>query len=90
MNGTIKEMIKKHLSDKSKEELLDIATGLLADIMWLNFTTTMADANTHATTQQAKSIMDAIKGDCSAVTRLLCETEKIASPLVNKLRDGGI
>lgn len=92
MTDVIKETIKKQLSDKSKEELLDMCAGFCADIMQVYYLhgMVMADANTHATTQQAKAVMDAIKGDFQEATKILCGTEKTASPLVNKLRDRGI
>lgn len=92
MNDIIKEAIKKQLSDRSKEELLDMCAGFCADIMQVTYLhgIVMADANTHVTTQQANSLMDAIKGDFQEITNILCGTEKTASPLVNKLKDGGI
>lgn len=90
MKDVIKETIKKQLSDKSKEELLDMAADFCADIMWLNFSRAMVYSNEQVTTQQTNAVMDAIKGDFSKVTEILCKTEKIASPLVNKLREGGI
>lgn len=77
MNDIIKETIKKQLSDKSKEELLDMCAGFCADVMWLNFSSAMAYSDTQVTTQQTKAVMDAINGDFNEVTKILCRTDKI-------------
>lgn len=76
MKDVIKETIKKQLSDKSKEELLDMCAGFCADIMWLNFSRAMIYSNEQVTIQQTKAVMDAIKGDFGEITKLLCDTEK--------------
>lgn len=88
----IKEEFKKILADKSKEELLDIAAGFCVDIMWLNFTTTMTDANTQVITQRAKeAIMDAINGNCKEIVEIVKNSINTStSPLTAKIREGGI
>lgn len=72
MNDIIKETIKKQLSDKSKEELLDMVADLFITAMNTNVMQGMADANMqYVNEQQQKALMDAINGDCSKITEFV-------------------
>lgn len=81
MNDIIKETIKKQLSDKSKEELLD----MLSDIFAFSIVTNIDVQSIQFGTQKA---IDAINEDFKELVKNEIDTS--ASILTTKLRDGGI
>lgn len=81
MNDIIKETIKKQLSDKSKEELLD----MLSDIFTFSIVANIDMQSIQFGTQKA---IDAINGDFKELVKNEIDTS--ASILTTKLRDGGI
>lgn len=81
MNDIIKETIKKQLSDKSKEELLD----MLSDIFAFSIVTNIDVQRIQFGTQKA---IDAINEDFKELVKNEIDTS--ASILTTKLRDGGI
>ena len=81
MNDIIKETIKKQLSDKSKEELLD----MLSDIFAFSIVTNIDVQSIQFGAQKA---IDAINKDFKELVKNEIDTS--ASILTTKLRDGGI
>lgn len=81
MNDIIKETIKKQLSDKSKEELLD----MLSDIFTSSIVANIDVQSIQFGTQKA---IDAINEDFKELVKNEIDTS--ASILTTKLRDGGI
>lgn len=81
MKDIIKETIKKQLSDKSKEELLD----MLSDIFASSIVTNIDVQSIQFGTQKA---IDAINEDFKELVKNEIDTS--ASILTTKLRDGGI
>lgn len=92
MNDIIKETIKKYFSNKTKEELLDMAADLFITVMTTNVMRSMTNANMqYVNKQQQKALMDAINGDCSEITEFVKNSINIsASPLTAKIREKGI
>lgn len=81
MNDIIKEIIKKQLSDKSKEELLDMLSDIFASLIVTNIDV----QSIQFSTQKA---IDAINGDFKELVKN--EIGASASILTTKLRDGVI
>lgn len=81
MNDIIKETIKKQLSDKSKEELLDVLSDIFASSIVKNI--------------GVQSIQSSIQKDIYSINAEFKELVKneidtSTSILTTKLRDGGI
>lgn len=81
MNDSIKETIKKQLSDKSKEELLDV----LSDIFASSIVKNIGVQSIQSSTQKA---IDSINAEFKELVKNEIDTS--ASILTTKLRDGGI
>lgn len=72
MKDVIKETIKKHFSNKTKEELLDMVADLFITTVNTNVMQGMANANMqYVNEQQQKALMDAINGNCSEITKFV-------------------
>lgn len=81
MNDIIKETIKELLSDKSKEELLDV----LSDIFASSIVKNIGVQSIQSSTQKA---IDSINAEFNELVKNEIDTS--ASILTTKLRDGGI
>ena len=81
MNDIIKETIKEPLSDKSKEELLDV----LSDIFASSIVKNIGVQSIQSSTQKA---IDSINAEFNELVKNEIDTS--ASILTTKLRDGGI
>lgn len=81
MNDIIKETIKKQLSDKSKEELLDVLSDMFASSIVKN----IGVQSIQSSTQKA---IDSINAEFKELVKNEIDTS--ASILTTKLRDGGI
>lgn len=85
--NVIKEAVKKHFSNKTKEELLDMVADLYVAAMNTNVIQGMVDSNfCRVNEQQQKVLMDAINGDCTVKNPI----DKFASLLTTKIKEGGI
>lgn len=66
--NALKEAVKQHFSNKTKEELLDMVADLYVTVINTNVMQGMADANMqYVNEQQQKALMDAINGDCNKI-----------------------
>lgn len=81
MKDVIKETIKNQLSDKSKEELLDMLSDIFASSIVANIDVQSIQFGT-------QKAIDAINEDFKELVKNEIDTS--ASILTTKLRDGGI
>lgn len=80
MNDIIKKTIKKQLSDKSKEELLDVLSDIFASSIVKNIGVQSIQSSTKDINSINAEFKELVKN----------EIDTSASILTTKLRDGGI
>lgn len=80
MNDIIKETIKKQLSDKSKEELLDVLSDIFASSIVKNI-------DVQSIQFGSQKAINAINAEFKELVKNEIDTS--VSPLITKLRDKG-